>query len=94
MAAFDNMEVSQFGFICLQALAEEHIALGNLEDAEKLATKAMEIARHTGEENSIYAAYAEGILADALYHMGSFKEAADHYHSALKSYERHSLGSR
>jgi len=48
----------------------------------------MEIAKHTGEENNIYAAYAEGILADCLYHKGSYKEAAEHYHAALKTYER------
>lgn len=74
-------------------MAEEHIELGNHADAERLSKEAMEISKHTGEDNNIYAAYAEGILADSLYHMGSYKEAAEHYHSALKTYERHSKSS-
>lgn len=72
-------------------LAEEHI--GNMQDEEKLATKAMDIARQTGNDISIYAAYTEGILADALYDRGSYKEAADHYRNALTEYEMHSLNS-
>jgi tetratricopeptide (TPR) repeat protein len=51
----------------------------------------MEIARQTGNDISIYAAYAEGILADALFDKGLFKEAAEHYRSALKEYEGHAL---
>lgn len=34
-------------------------------------------------------AYAQGILGDALYKEGAFKEAAEHYHDALRAYERH-----
>eukprot|EP01035_Chromulina_nebulosa_P019424 gene19424-25302_t len=68
--------------------------MGNYARAEELALKARQIAKHTGEENNIYAAYAEGIQADALYHIGYYKEAADHYSHALKIYERHSRSSR
>jgi tetratricopeptide (TPR) repeat protein len=47
------------------------------------------MADHTREPDNIYSAYAEGILADALYGQGKFKEAAEHFKAALKTYERH-----
>ena len=34
-------------------------------------------------------AYAQGILGDALFKEGAFKEAAEQYHDALRVYERH-----
>ena len=80
-------EVCDYGI--MTALAEEHIALGNYEEAMKLAKKAIATADHTKEINNIYAAYAEGIWADALYSKGEYRSSADHYNGALKSYERH-----
>eukprot|EP01038_Epipyxis_sp_PR26KG_P012872 gene12872-17250_t len=78
-------EVSKYGIDT--ALAEEHIALGNYEEAIKLAKDAILIAQHTGETESIYEAYAQGILADALFRMGSYQQAAEKYREALKTYE-------
>lgn len=80
-------EVCDYGI--LTALAEEHIALGNYDEAMKLAKNAIATADHTKELNNVYSAYAEGIWADALYNKGLFQESADHFRGALKSYERH-----
>jgi tetratricopeptide (TPR) repeat protein len=71
------------------ALAEEHIALGNYEEALKLAKEAVDLAEHVREPDNIYTAYAEGIWADALFAMGSYKESANRYKEALRLYERH-----
>lgn len=84
-------DVSQFGINT--ALAEEHLELGNLEEAAQLAKKAIEIAKKTGEPDNVYAAYAESILGDSLYAMGSFELAAQHYKTALKAHQRHSHSS-
>lgn len=80
-------EVCDYGI--MTALAEEHIALGNYDEAMKLAKNAIATADHTREMNNVYAAYAEGIWGDALYSKGEYRASADHYHGALKSYERH-----
>lgn len=80
-------EVSTFGIST--ALAEQHTQLGNFEDAKKLATEAKLIGEHTGQIDNIYAAYAEGILAEALYREGNYRESADKYRDALRIYERH-----
>jgi len=37
----------------------------------------------------IHHAFAQGIRGDANYKQGRFQAAADHYHEALKAYERH-----
>ena len=79
--------MSNFGIST--ALAEEHIMLGNYEDAKKLANEAIAIGSHTHQINNVYAAYAEGILADALFKEGNFEEAALKYRDALKAYEHH-----
>mmetsp|Transcript_19674 Transcript_19674/g.19769 ORF Transcript_19674/g.19769 Transcript_19674/m.19769 type:complete len:358 (+) Transcript_19674:71-1144(+) len=62
---------------------------GLYEEAAERAKKAMELGEHTGEPDNVYTAYAEGILGDILYKSGSVEEAADHYRSALRIYERH-----
>eukprot|EP01038_Epipyxis_sp_PR26KG_P005305 gene5305-7369_t len=78
-------EVSKYGIDT--ALAEEHISLGNYEEAIRLAKEAVSIAQHTGESENIYEAYANGILADALYRIGSYQVAAEKYRQALSAYE-------
>ena len=42
------------------ALSEEHIALGNIEEAKKLAIEAMKISDHVRQPDSVFHAYAEG----------------------------------
>ena len=71
------------------ALAEEHISLGNYDEAVKLAREAMALADHVRQPDSVYHAFAEGILGDAYYKSKDFQSAANRYHSALKAYERH-----
>lgn len=78
-------DVCDYGI--LTALAAENIALGNYEDAVRLAKDAIKTAEHTSEQNNIYAANADGICADALYAIGEYEECAKHYKKALKSYE-------
>ena len=46
-------------------------------------------AGHTKQQDNIYQAYAEGILGDILYAEEQYKDAADHYGKALKTYENH-----
>jgi tetratricopeptide (TPR) repeat protein len=71
-------------------LAEEYMILNDhLEDAKSLAELAMETAKHRKEDDNVYAAYAEGVLANVLAQQGDFEEAARHYKSALNLYERH-----
>lgn len=43
----------------------------------------------SGQPDNIYAAFAEGILAEALYREGHYREAADQYRDALRTYENH-----
>jgi tetratricopeptide (TPR) repeat protein len=52
-------------------------------------TQAIDIAHHTEQSDNIYAAYAEGILAEINYKQGNFKDAADRFRHALASYEDH-----
>lgn len=59
------------------------------QEAEQKAVEAMEAASHTLQPNNIYAAYAEGILGEVLFSKGNYKEAAEHFHHALNTYERH-----
>lgn len=49
----------------------------------------MTTAAHTKQQDNIYQAYAEGILGDILYAEEHYKDAADHYGKALKTYESH-----
>ena len=51
-------DVSDYGIRL--ALAEEHIALGDVERAEVLAREAMQISDHVRQPDSPYHAYAEG----------------------------------
>ena len=44
---------------------------------------------YSGQGDNIYAAYAEGIMAEALYQEGNYRESADKYRDALRTYERH-----
>ncbi len=74
-------------------MAEQHILLGNYEEAKKRAKEAIEIGDHTGKANNIYAAYAQGILADALYAEGDYPGAAYQYRGALRAYEHHFVAS-
>lgn len=80
-------DVSNYGMKTV--LAEEEIAARNYDEAIKLAKEAVDLAKHVHEPNNIYAAYAEGIWAEALRSMGSFKESSQRYREALKMYERH-----
>lgn len=80
-------DLSQYGFDI--ALAEEHINCGNFEQAEKLASDAIELADHSRQVNNIYSAYATGILAEALYAEGKFQASADNYRRAFEAYKRH-----
>lgn len=80
-------EATKFGIDTV--LAVGLLQEGQYDEAEKLARDAMLIGEHTGESDNVYFAYAEGILGDILLKKGSFQEAAEHYHSALKVYERH-----
>ena len=54
--------------------------------------RAIASAEKTHERDNIYAAYAKGILADALFAEGKFEEAAAAYAEGLKAYERHYHG--
>ena len=54
--------------------------------------RAIDSAEKTHERDNIYAAYAKGILADALYAEGKYEEAAGVYAEGLKAYERHYHG--
>ena len=49
----------------------------------------MLLADHSKQVNNIYSAYATGILADALYAEGKYKNAADSYKQAFEAYKRH-----
>ena len=80
-------DISTYG-VCT-ALATEHLALGNLKEAELLAEVAIETIKAEGVTDNIYQAYAEGILGDVLFAEGDFEDAAEHYHMALKTYEHH-----
>lgn len=80
-------DLSQFGYD--MALAEEHIAIGNYEDAQRLARDAMLLAGHSHQSNNIYSAYATGILGDALYAEGKFKESSEAYKESFEAYKRH-----
>ena len=44
------------------ALSEEHISLGNIEEAKKLAIEAMKISDHVRQPDSVFHAYAEGTM--------------------------------
>ena len=80
-------DISTYG-VCT-ALATEHLALGNLKEAELLAEMAIETIKAEGVTDNIYQAYAEGILGEVLFAEGDFQDAAEHYHMALKTYEHH-----
>lgn len=83
-------EVSSWGI--LVSLAEEHIHLGSFQSAQDLALKAMDIASHAEsgiKKDSIYLAFAEGVLAEALLQAGNVSDAAKHFRDALKRYESH-----
>lgn len=79
------------------AIAEENLVLGNWEEAEKMAKEAMRIADSldlpenggdkTGSFKNVFSAFANGILADALYHEGKYQESADAYRISLHQYE-------
>jgi hypothetical protein len=49
----------------------------------------MLLADHSKQVNNIYSAYATGILADALYAEGKYKNAAESYKEAFEAYKRH-----
>lgn len=70
--------------------------LGNWVEAEKMAREAMKIAETMDAESggnktpsfrNVFQAFANGILADALYHEGKYQEAADQYRVSLHQYE-------
>jgi tetratricopeptide (TPR) repeat protein len=82
----NEFPIIKHAFIILCTTSQQ---LGNFVEAFKLAKEAIDMADHTHESDNIYSAYAEGIMADALYGQGNFKESAEHFKSALKSYERH-----
>jgi tetratricopeptide (TPR) repeat protein len=77
------------------AIAEENLVLGNWEEAERMAKEAMRIAEtmeaeiggNTTKYKNVFSAFANGILADALYHEGKFQESADAYRISLHQYE-------
>ena len=64
---------------------------------EKMAKEAMRIAdsldlpenggNKTGSFKNVFSAFANGILADALYHEGKYQESADAYRISLHQYE-------
>ena len=80
-------DASNYGIYAI--LAQQHLALGNLEDAQRMAIEAIETARKTKQCNNIYEAYAEGILGEILYRENRFNESALHSSRALKVYEHH-----
>ena len=84
-------DVSTYG-VC-SVLAGEHLQLGNMKEAEKMAQNAIEAAAHTKQQDNIYEAYAEGILGEVLYAQSNYKESAEHFHKALKAYEHHTRSS-
>lgn len=57
-----------------------------------MAKRAIETAERTKEPDNVYAAYAKGLLADALLAEQRFKEAAELYGQGLRTYERHYRG--
>ncbi|KAJ1434761.1 hypothetical protein B484DRAFT_393803 [Ochromonadaceae sp. CCMP2298] len=71
------------------ALADGLKNLGDFAAAELFAKEAIDIAHHTEQSDNIYAAYAEGILAEISYEQGNFKSAADRFRHALSAYENH-----
>jgi len=71
-------------------LAEEYLLLNeDLEDARELAEVALKTAEHSKEDDNIYAAYAEGVLADILLRQGLYLDAAHLFKGALRRYESH-----
>ena len=73
------------------AIAEENLVLGNFKEAQKMAQEAVKIAEGLDNEEhsfkNVFIAFADGLLADALYNEGSYQEAADHYRMSLSKYE-------
>lgn len=47
------------------------------------------ILSYRGQANNVFSAYAEGLIGDALFAEGDYKEAATRYCDALKTYENH-----
>ena len=92
-AQLSKSDVQNYG-VCA-VLAQEHLWLGNLAEAEQKALEAIEAASHTTQLDgqNVYQAYAEGILAEVLYKKGNYKEAADSFHHALLIYEKHTRSS-
>ena len=83
-----TQDASNYGICAL--LAQEHLWLNNLKEAEEKAKEAMEAATaHTKGQDNVYQAYAEGILGEVQFAEGNYKEAALHFHNALGIYERH-----
>ena len=71
-------------------LAEEYMVLNDhLDDAKSLAELAMSTADARKEDDNIFSAYADGVLANVLHLQGEYEEAAKHYRTALNKYERH-----
>ena len=91
LSSMFRSEVANYG-ICT-ALAEEKLGFNDIEEAKAMARRALEAAERTNERDNVYAAYAKGILADALLAEKRFKEAAELYSEGLKAYERHYKGS-
>eukprot|EP00601_Ochromonadales_sp_CCMP2298_P015939 CAMPEP_0173237024 /NCGR_PEP_ID=MMETSP1142-20121109/11799_1 /TAXON_ID=483371 /ORGANISM="non described non described, Strain CCMP2298" /LENGTH=343 /DNA_ID=CAMNT_0014167625 /DNA_START=38 /DNA_END=1069 /DNA_ORIENTATION=- len=81
------LDTSKFGLD--MALADGLKNLGDFAAAEAFAQEAIDIAHHTEQSDNIYAAYAEGILAEISYKQGNFKDAADRFRHALGAYEDH-----
>lgn len=90
LSSMFRSEVANYG-LCT-ALAEEKLSFNDIEDAKAMARRAIEAAERTKEPDNVYAAYAKGLLADALLAEKRFKEAAELYSEGLKAYERHYKG--
>ena len=76
----------------LTAISEQYLQMGAPDLALSSAFDAISVARHSNEENNVYYAYAEGLLAQAYEEKKEFELAAEHYKKALVIYEKHYSG--
>ena len=76
------------------ALAEEYMILNeNMDDALELAQMSLKAAENRGESDSVYVAYAEGLIGEILYRMGNVTESVFHFRKGLQLYESHTSSS-
>jgi len=71
------------------ALAEENLLLGNFKEAIKMAESALQVVENSKmphSRESVFSAYAHGVMGDAEYKQKKFKESADRYKTALRKY--------